>query len=154
MMRERQNLVVDGETTKRTPTEKKSGSTLIEATVALGLFAVFIGGACKLFLSHQQLTEASRSRYQAINLAKNRLELVRSFDFNQRAAFLEDHVVVDSKGVPNRSGHYRRSTSATMISSNIIELAVTVQVKDRVSMEFDGAEETIKGYFTIHHERP
>ena len=122
--------------------------------MALVVFAIFVTGACKLLMSHRQLTDKSRAHYQAANIAKNRLELVRSFDFDQRTSFAENNVIVNNLGTPSASGKYRRSTTFTATSSNIVELAVSVDIMDRKTLAFDGSQETVKSYYALYNKRP
>ena len=89
----------------------------------------------------------ARAHYTAINIAKNRLELVRRFDFGQLDDFLEDKVVVDASGVPSTEGNYRRSTEVSNVSSNLLELTVTVDIRNRQTLVFNPANEQLSTYF-------
>ena len=111
--------------TQRTDTTQgsnRAGMTVVETVVALTIFAVFTTGACQLLLSHRKVSDMARAHYTAINIAKNRMELVRTFDFGQVDDFLEDKVVVDASGVPDAVGNYRRTTEVSNVSSNLLEL--------------------------------
>ena len=127
---------------------------MVEALVAIMLFAMFITGAAKLLLSHRQMTDMARAHYTAINIAKNRLELVRSFDHDQRGDFEEDKVLINGTGLPDMNGNYRRTTIFTEVSSNIIEIAINVDIRDRKTLRFDGRNETLKSFFALYLERP
>jgi type II secretory pathway pseudopilin PulG len=136
--------------TNRTDSAERSnraGMTVVETLVALTIFAVFTTGACKLLMSHRQISDMARAHYTAINIAKNRLELVRTFDFGQVDDFLEDKVVVDASGVPDSMGNYRRSTEVGNVSSNLLELTVTVDIRNRQTLVFNPANEQLSTYF-------
>jgi len=125
----------------------RAGTTIVETVVALAIFAGFTTGACKLLMSHRKISDMARSHYTAINIAKNRLELVRTFDFGQVDHFLEDDVVVDASGVPSTEGNYRRSTEVSTISSNLLELTVTVDIRNQQTLVFNPANEQVSTYF-------
>lgn len=124
----------------------RAGTSIVEALVALLVFALFVSGACKLLLSHRQLSDMARAHYQAANIAKNRMELVRTFDFDQLERFSESYTLINTSGTRTQNGNFRRSTSMRKLSGNLIELTIKVEIKDRKSLEFDGGEEEVVTY--------
>ena len=94
----------------------------------------------------------ARAHYTAINIAKNRLELVRTFDFDQVGNFIEDKVVVDASGMPNTVGNYRRTTQISAVSDNLLELTVTVDLRNRQTLAFTPAKEVLNTYFARYLE--
>ena len=130
----------------------RTGITLVETIVALTILAVFTTGVCKLLLSHRMASDMARAHYTAINIAKNRLELVRTFDFDQVGNFIEDQVVVDASGIPSSAGNYRRTTQINSISDNLLELTVTVDLRNRKTLEFTPAKEVLNTYFARYLE--
>jgi len=133
--------------TDTAPGLKSAGMTVVETVVALTIFAIFTTGACKLLLSHRQVSDMARAHYTAINIAKNRLELVRTYDFDQVNNFVEDKVVVDTSGIPSADGNYRRTTQVSNISSNLLELTVTVGIRNRRTLQFNPANQELSTYF-------
>lgn len=127
--------------------KSRAGIALVEALVALTLLAVFLAGAMKLLLSHHSMSDLARAHYIAINIAKNRMELVRRFEYGQVDTFLEDKVNVDASGTPDTLGNFRRSTQVSNVSSNLLELSVTVEIRDRVTLGFGGPQEKLITYF-------
>jgi type II secretory pathway pseudopilin PulG len=130
----------------------RAGMTVIETVVALVIFALFTTGACKLLMSHRRVTDMARDHYTAINIAKNRLELVRTFHFGQVDKFLEDDVIVDASGVPDMLGNYRRTTAVSNVSSNLLELTVTVDIRNRRTLAFNPANQQLSTYFARYLE--
>jgi len=138
-------------------TEKKQGNknkrkscagvVMVEALVSLVLFAIFITGGCKLLLAHRQLTDMARAHYTAANIAKNHLELIRSFDYSQRGDFAETGILVNEAGLVDSSRRFRRNTVYNPASSNIIEIAVIVEIMDRKTLDFTGRSETLRSYY-------
>lgn len=131
----------------RNYSKSRAGIALVESLVALTLLAVFLAGATKILLSHHEMSDMARAHYTAINIAKNRMELVRTFDFGQVDDFLEDKVIVDSSGTPSTLGNYRRSTQVSSVSANLLELAVVVEIRDRKNLSFNGKQEYLTTYF-------
>jgi len=124
-----------------------AGIVMVEALISLVLFAIFITGGCKLLLAHRQVTDMARAHYAAANIAKNHLELIRSFDYSQRGDFAETDVLVNEAGLTDNNGKFRRHTVYSSVSSNIIEIAVTVEIMDRKTLSFSGRGETLKSYY-------
>ena len=127
---------------------KRAGISIVETMMALVILAVFIAGSSKILLAQRKLTDKAREHYAAINVAKNRIELCRTFEFGQMADFLERDIVVDHNGVSDTDGHFRRSTMMTPISSNMVEMVVVVEIQNRMSLNFEGEKEELKTYFT------
>lgn len=130
----------------------RAGVSLVETLVALSLFATFATGACKLILMNRRISDMARAHYTAANLAKNRLELIRTFDFEQASEFAENKVIINHNGQPDSEGFYRRTTTVNMLSSNLTELVVSVDIKNRRKLTFDGGTETVSTYFALHME--
>ena len=130
----------------------RAGMTVIETIVALTIFAVFTTGACKLLMSHRRVTDMARAHYTAINIAKNRMELVRTFDYGQVDKFIEDKVIVNASGNPDSLGNYRRTTQVSNVSSNLMELTVTVDIRNRRTLVFNPANQELSTYFALYLE--
>lgn len=144
----------DQEGTGQDNGRNRAGVALVEALVAIMLFAIFITGAGKLLLSHRKISDMARAHYTAANIAKNRLELVRSFEFDERPDFLENNVVVNMSGLPDSTGHYRRSTTITNLGINICELMVRVEILDRKTLTYNGRNETVQTIMADYLARP
>lgn len=128
----------------------RSGATLVEALIAVALFAGFITGACKLIVAQRMLADTARAHYTAANIAKNRMELVRSFDFDQISSMSEDAVVIDEKGIPRTLGNFSRTTAVTWVDTNLYALAITVKVRNQKTLEFDGTGQVLNTYISKH----
>ncbi|MEE9367524.1 MAG: hypothetical protein V3V05_01540 [Pontiella sp.] len=126
---------------------KRAGISVVETMVALALLAFFITGSCKILFAQRKLADKSRGHYSAINIAKNRIELCRTFEFGQMNDFVEQDVMVDLSGVADIDGKFRRSTALSVVSSNIVEMVVTVEIRNRMSLDFDGENEELSTYF-------
>ena len=124
------------------------GMTLIEVVVAVFIFAICIGGACMLVVQTRQAMDNARSHYVAVNIAKNRLEKGRTFGYDQLSVFAEDDVIVDISGAADADGNYRRTTVVSNVTSNLVEMIVTVEIRDRVTRQFSSKKsEQIQTYF-------
>jgi len=128
----------------------KAGVTIVEAMVALSIFAVFITGTCKLMVMHRKTLDMARDQYTAVNIAKNRLELARAFDFDQIPELNESPVTVDFKGIPSQDGLFQRTTTVTVLNTNLYELVINVSAKNRETLTFKDSGQTINTYISKH----
>jgi hypothetical protein len=110
------------------------------------IFGLCVGGLCGLATLVRELSDRSRDHYVAINIAKNRIERAKTFDFDELDLLSESGVVVDVNGTPNGSGHYRRSTSVSFAATNLKEIAVQVDIRNRVTTQFGSENETTRTY--------
>jgi Tfp pilus assembly protein PilV len=124
----------------------RAGTTMLEALIAMTIFAIFTTGACKLLVSHRTMLDMARDHYTAANIAKNRMELLRTFNFEQIPALNEKAIRTDENGIPSALGHFSRSTTVSTLNTNIYELAITVKVQNRRTLAFDVAEQTLNTY--------
>ena len=80
------------------------------------------------------------------------MELVRTFDYGQVDKFIEDKVIVDASGIPDALGNYRRTTQISNVSSNLLELTVTVDIRNRRTLAFNPANQQLTTYFAHYLE--
>lgn len=125
---------------------------MVESIVAIFVLAIFSTGACKLLLSHRAIADVTREHYTAVNIAKNRIELARTFSFNSLSGFQETRVPVDAFGDPTTASlaTYLRNTDINMITNNLIELTVKVDVRDHKTWKFAGASQEVKSFISFH----
>jgi hypothetical protein len=110
---------------------------------AVVVVGVFVGGASRMALMSKCLSDQSRSHYQAANLAKNRLERARTLPFDQLALCEEDGIGVNASGAGEANAPFRRSTTVTPLGSDVVEVRVTIELRDRVTLRFEGEKEDI-----------
>jgi Tfp pilus assembly protein PilV len=120
--------------------------TLVETVVALTLFAICIGGMTALVLNGRALSDGARDHYTAINIAKNRLERIKSMDFDQVTTARETGTTVNMSGSSDANGDFRRVTTITSVATNLYRATVQVDIRNRVSRSFSGEKETISSY--------
>lgn len=130
------------------------GLTLIETVIALVIFAICIGGFCALVSQVRQAADMARDRYIAVNLAKNRLERARSFEFDQLHLFEENGVVMNESGTPTTTGNFRRTTTISNITDILCELVINVEVRNRITRAFEADAETVSSYIADYAEPP
>ncbi|MBN2684143.1 MAG: prepilin-type N-terminal cleavage/methylation domain-containing protein [Pontiellaceae bacterium] len=128
----------------------KSGSSLVEVMIALAIFGVFIATSCKVLLATRTTLDLARDHYTASNIAKDRIELVRTLDFNQIPELEENMLVIDGTGTPSVNGHFRRTTTVSMVTSNLCEVAVTVGIQNRKTLDYSPAKQTVNTYISKH----
>lgn len=132
---------------------RKHGVSIIETLIALMIFAICIGGFCGVVMQARQLSDQARAQYTAVNMAKNRFERARSFDFDQLHLFHENQVVVDHEGQPSSKGNYRRTTTVSNVNDRLKEMTVKIEIKNRHSTKFIAREE-LRMYFADYVELP
>jgi len=120
--------------------------TLVEVVAAIFVFSIFVVGMFRVLVVARETSDRARDHYVAINLAKNRLERARAFDFSQLYLFAEAGTVVDHNGAPTADGRFRRITTVTPIATNLVEMAITVQIKDRFKLQFGSESEELSSY--------
>jgi prepilin-type N-terminal cleavage/methylation domain-containing protein len=126
----------------------RRGVTLIESVVSLSLFAVFMSSTCSLIVVTKQTCDRARMRYHAVNIAKNRIERVAAFEFDQMSLCVQGGIVVDGTGGIDANGDYRLTTAVTPVGPGLSQVAVTVQIRNRRTMLFDGEEQVITSYLS------
>ncbi|MCX7591648.1 MAG: prepilin-type N-terminal cleavage/methylation domain-containing protein [Kiritimatiellae bacterium] len=138
------------------PAEQKrqSGVSILEVVIALTIFGIAVGAACGLIVGARTLADNARNHYTAINLAKNRLERAGALGFDVLPLFQESGTLVDKNGNIDPNGNFRRTTTVTDVKSNLRELTVHVEIRNRTTLQFDGEAETIKTYHAKYAERP
>ena len=132
--------------------KKRVGTTIVETIVALTIFAVFMAGTGKLLVSHRAIADVTREHYTAVNIAKNRIELARTFRFEDLMGFGENNVVVDTFGEPAAAavGNYRRSTAINLVTNNLVQLTVTVDIRNHKTWAFDGIVQEVESFISFH----
>jgi type II secretory pathway pseudopilin PulG len=136
----------------------RDGMTFIEVLIAVLIFGFCIAGMCALVLSSKKLSDQARNHYVAVNIAKNRIERTRNLDFSGLLALYQETnvfgnvsgVQVDGNGNPTASGDYCRRTEVKSVAgkTNLLEVIVTVYIKDPVSLSFGGENESVSTYIT------
>lgn len=127
---------------------KNRGLTLVESIVGICIFGIAIAGMCALVVSARELSDRARLHYTAINIAKNRLEKARTLNFSMLDLFQENGVVVDYNGNPDPNGAFKRSTVISNVATNLVEIIITVDIRNRVTLGFAGENETLRSYLT------
>ena len=125
--------------------EPQRGATLVEVVVGLFIFGLFVVGMCRLLILVNESGDRARDHYVAINIAKNRIERARAFDYNQlTAVFTESEVTVDVNGQPTADTNFRRSTQIGSSGTNLVQMVVTVDIRNRRTWAFDGPSEQLR----------
>ena len=138
----------------RARTGSPSGVSIVEVVIALAIFGIAIGAACGLVVGARTLSDSARDHYTAINLAKNRLERAGALGYDVLPLFEESATVIDKDGNPDPNGNFRRTTIVTDVRSNLRELTVIVEIRNRSTLQFGGEAETLKTYHAKYSERP
>jgi Tfp pilus assembly protein PilV len=125
---------------------RKDGVSLVEVVVALLVFSMCVAGICRLITMGRQGSDDARAHYTAINIAKNRLERVKTFEFDQIGLFAQSNVKVDRSGIAAANGEYRMTTTVSSITNDLKEVIVRVDIMDKISRQFDSENEALRTY--------
>jgi Tfp pilus assembly protein PilV len=129
---------------------RREGLTLVETCIAVLVFGIAVAGICALVLQNRQASDMARDHYVAANIARNRLEKAKQFNFSAVASFRETAQSVDIAGnrVSSNAAMFIRSTTITNVLgyTNLLSLIVTVQIRDRNTRTYRGESETIQTY--------
>ena len=120
--------------------------------MAVAVLATVISGLCGLILQGKELSSVSRSRYKAVVLARNQIEKARNTDFDLISGLAESEVVVNQFGEVDADGNFRRTTTVRDVSSNLLEILVRVDVKNRRTLAFSVYGEELKTYIALYKE--
>ncbi len=112
-----------------------SGTTLIEVIGAIFVFSIAVQALIAVYLQSIQVGKRLDCAYTAYNLAKNRVEVLRSLNYTLLPSSVEDAVVVNSDGTPDPNGRFIRSTT---ITANYGGSALLTQAKVSVSYMLKG----------------
>ena len=128
------------------PQSNNEGFTLVEVLISLLIMALAVAGLCSLALTSKQILDTSRDHYVAVNLAKNRIERVKTFSFDELGLFDEAGTLLDDAGAPDPNGSYSRATTVTNITDNMKEVVVTISIKNRKSLKYAPGQQTVRTY--------
>lgn len=137
-----------------TELSRREGFTLVEAMIAILVFGICITGLCRLLIVTKETSDRARDHYVAVNIAKNRIEHARSFEFDQLSSFVENNTVVEDSGNPDSSGGFRRTTTVSNVSTGLVEIVVRVAIRDRESWTFGAMEERVDSFIADMAGRP
>ena len=87
------------------------GVTLVEIMVAILLFLLGIAALLGVITQSVQSAKKAGFTYKAHNLAKSRLETLKSDSFGNLLLWNETATVIDEQGVPTLSGSFVRNTT-------------------------------------------
>ena len=125
----------------------KEGFTLVESLIAMVVLAMVMGGAYSLVVQAARMSRLARDHYVAVNLAKNRLERARNFQYSDLRLVAENNMVVDENGNPNTTANFRRTTVVnTNYAADVTQLTVTVQIRNYKTGTW-GAQEQMSSLF-------
>lgn len=107
--------------------------TLAEALIAFAATMVVLGGAMALFRFYGWLDNSLDSRNAAVNVAKSRIEVLRTLDYADLILADESETRVDLNGTPAADGALYRTTDVTPDPANTFaQVTVTVRIAGKL----------------------
>ena len=127
----------------------RSGLTILEVVIALSIFMVGSAGICALIVQSKRLSDTARDHYVAVNLAKNRMERARNMQYDTLPFLVESNQYIDVSGavVQPVEAMFKRKTDVLLTGSNLTEVVITVEIRDRGTWVFSGSKEVVRTYF-------
>jgi Tfp pilus assembly protein PilV len=135
-------------TTRQRERSRRSGTTLVETMVAIMILGGTVGGACHLTVATKCIGDQAREQYQAVTVARNHIERIRVLGYDQLPYCAESAVRVDSNGAVDNNGRFERTTTVTDVGADVKEVTVTMIVRNRISLAFDGEGESLTTLIT------
>lgn len=115
------------------------GFSLIELSIALMIATVFVLGIFSLYSQSIVSTKKMNERFIALNLAKNRLERLRSFEYAVLPTANETDAYLNQQGSADPDGAYLRNTTIATDYNGMADLTqVTVTVDYKMKGQFTG----------------
>ena len=119
--------------------KNKNGVTLIEVMGSVLVFSIGIAALMAVYWQAGTSSRRADNAYTAYNLAKNRLEGLKSVSFSDLSSAAESTIVVNKDGVADASGTFTRSTTVT---TNYTGDPSLTQVTVSVSYAISGVQST------------
>ncbi len=119
--------------------------TIVEVLVALVLLAIFFAGATQVVVSSRKSADMARSLHQAVSMADDRIERIKTFEYDQLPLIQETDVQINEYGEADADGMFLRNTSVTTATNGLYrEVSVSVQVMNRRTRQFDTPGRTLQ----------
>lgn len=133
---------------------RRAGLTLVESVIGLMVFSGFIGGACKLVVLSHHVGDRAAAHYAAVNIAKTRIERIKTFGFNQFELCQESGIVLNRSGRPDNNGNFRLTTTVVSRGEGLKDVTVRVDIRNPRTLAFDGEHEQIASSLADLQEPP
>ncbi len=140
---------------RRSDRNTKSGISIVEVVVALGLLSLVMAAAYPVLITASRISRVARNHYIAVALAQNRMERARTLNYGDLGYLVESNVVVNDLGSPLAEGNFRRTTSIlTNSGANLARFSVQVDIRNLRSRQFVGESESLSTYMTKYEVMP
>ncbi len=118
--------------------KRKDGVTLVETLFSAVILVLVVAGVLVIFVRTVDISKRIDKEYVATNLAKSRVERARTtkvtHGFDSLVDLNETDVIIDSDGVSDLDGEYKRSTTVTTNyngNARLTKIEVTIVYKYR-----------------------
>ena len=108
------------------------GLSLTENMMAVAIILIVLTGVMTAQLQSMSAGKRAAHAYTAYQIAKNRIETLKSFSFSDAASAGETSTYVDDNGTPDPEGNFIRSTTVTASyngDANLLQAVVSVYYK-------------------------
>ncbi len=123
--------------------DRRAGLTLVESMIGLMVFAAFLSGACRMVVVAHHVNDRAAAHYAAVNIAKTRIERIKTFGYDQFELCQESGVVLNQSGRPDEGGNYRLTTTVVPRGEGLKDVTVRVDIRNPRTLGFDGENEQL-----------
>ena len=109
----------------------RAGFTIIESIMAVSVLSITMGAFIMLSLCSLRELALASDYFRGTALARNRVERVRTMNFDTILGLTEAEHRVDGHGNPSPEGVYLRETVVSSVTENCANILVTVGFSDR-----------------------
>ncbi len=109
---------------------RNGGFTLTEVVVAAFILATGFTGFGIGFMQAMRTNRLAKHHYQAMCLARNRLQRARSISFSSIPLMEEDFQFIDQEGNLDPQGRFRRTTQVILLGDSLYDVMVEVYYPD------------------------
>ena len=110
----------------------RAGFTIIESIMAVSVLSITMGAFIMLSLCSLRELALASDYFRATALARNRVERVRTMNFDTILGLTEAEHRVDGHGNPSPEGVYLRETVVSSVTENCANILVTVSFPGRL----------------------
>lgn len=107
----------------------QKGATLVELMISVVIFAITIVAFIDVISQSRSMAKREELGFTAYNLAKNKIETLKSISFADLSTAAESLTVINNTGTPDPVGNYKRTTTVTTSytgDSNLTQITVQV----------------------------
>lgn len=133
----------------------RSGLTLVEVLIAVGLLGMMMAGFYAVISASTRTRIMAHNQYVAVTIANNRIERAKHMRIEELPLLVESGTPVNNLGSPDPDGPFKRTTTITPNQNGdplVTRISVTVQAPRVRRGTTTGLTETVSTLLTEYLE--